>query len=600
MPEAGSPKPEAGPEDADPASAVVSGTLRAPWKWESLLVESAVIGGADRWSRRLTGLDREYELKIRALQSEEPDSPRIPRLERERQNLEHLRAFALPLIESMSAWSDSASWGDWLQRLEGLVPRVLRKPADVLRILADLRPMGAVGPVGLTEVRDVLADRLMSLEVDPPANRYGRVFIGSPHQARGRSFRIVFVPGLAERLFPQKLREDPLLLDDLRPNQVGPVAQGALKGRHRAFGSPANSANGGSPVADQGNLPVQEDRADLERLLLRLAVGASTERLYVSFPRIETAEARQRVPSFYALEVMRAVTGKIPDHHDTRNRSGGGSQREPCVAGARQGRRRHRRFRARPVGPSRVDAQQRSCEGTRALHAAAERLSAAVCHRALGAFEITMVAVRRHRAGNRRDPALSADATSRKETVFSSPHSRTTPTVPIDFCFLPSTGSSRSKSPSRCSASIRSRKAACSTKCRPSFQSAATRQETDCDDAYRDGAQGARRDVDAYCGQVRRRSGARRRSRMAGRDCEHAHRPSRVGAQPCRGQRVGAVALRVCVRLAQRSDRTRGASSSRSEQHPRSRGDRRPLSPARLDRSCRTQAGSFRTRPFCA
>ncbi len=330
MPEAGSPKPEAGsptPEvaaDADPASAVVSGTLRAPWKWESLLVESAVIGGADRWSRRLTGLDREYELKIRALQSEEPDSPRIPRLERERQNLEHLRAFALPLIESMSAWSDSASWGDWLQRLEGLVPRVLRKPADVLRILADLRPMGAVGPVGLTEVRDVLADRLMSLEVDPPANRYGRVFIGSPHQARGRSFRIVFVPGLAERLFPQKLREDPLLLDDLRSELnsggLNPVAQGFSPARADAsvaqgfLGSPKREQReGGSPV--QKGLPVQEDRADLERLLLRLAVGASTERLYVSFPRIETAEARQRVPSFYALEVMRAVTGKIPDHH---------------------------------------------------------------------------------------------------------------------------------------------------------------------------------------------------------------------------------------------------------------------------------------------
>ncbi len=318
MPEAGSPKPEAG-EDADPASAVVSGTLRAPWKWESLLVESAVIGGADRWSRRLRGLDCEYELKIRALQSEEPDSPRIPRLERERQNLEHLRAFALPLIESMSTWSDSASWGDWLQRLEGLVPRVLRKPADVLRILADLRPMGAVGPVGLTEVRDVLADRLMSLEVDPPANRYGRVFIGSPHQARGRSFRIVFVPGLAERLFPQKLREDPLLLDDLRRDLAGGTPADLKVGttdRPPAtlpFESPAPSPV--VPTFRSANLAVQDDRADLERLLLRLAVGASTERLYVSFPRIETAEARQRVPSFYALEVMRAVTGKIPDHH---------------------------------------------------------------------------------------------------------------------------------------------------------------------------------------------------------------------------------------------------------------------------------------------
>src|SRR5207244_6144901 len=107
------------------------------------------------------------------------------------------------------------------------------------------RPMSAVGPVALSEVRDVLADRLMSLEFDPPASRYGRVFIGSPHQARGRAFRIVFMPGLAERLFPQKLREDPLLLDDLRRKM------------------------------DAG-LVLEEDRADLVRLLLGIAVGCVT------------------------------------------------------------------------------------------------------------------------------------------------------------------------------------------------------------------------------------------------------------------------------------------------------------------------------------
>ena len=53
--------------------AVVAGTLRAPWKWESLLVESAVIGGSDRWARRLNGLAAEYELKIRELTSEQTD-----------------------------------------------------------------------------------------------------------------------------------------------------------------------------------------------------------------------------------------------------------------------------------------------------------------------------------------------------------------------------------------------------------------------------------------------------------------------------------------------------------------------------------------------
>src|SRR5205823_3052507 len=119
--------------------AVVAGTLRAPWKWESLLVESAVIGGCERWARRLNGLAAEYELKIRELTSEQPDSPRIARLERERQNLAHLRAFALPLIEEMSAWPKQATWGDWIQRLEAFAPRVLRRPEFVLRVLADLR-----------------------------------------------------------------------------------------------------------------------------------------------------------------------------------------------------------------------------------------------------------------------------------------------------------------------------------------------------------------------------------------------------------------------------------------------------------------------------
>ena len=169
------------------------------------------------------------------------------------------------------------------QRLEEFAPQVLRRPEFVLRVLADLRPMAAVGPVTVAEVRDVLADRLAALEVEPPAYRYGRVFVCGPDQVRGRIFRVGFVPGLAERLFPQKLREDPLLLDDLR-REIG------------------------------GELILQEDRAEHERLLLRLAAGVATERLYVSFPRIETAEARARVPSFYALEVMRAVTGRVPDH----------------------------------------------------------------------------------------------------------------------------------------------------------------------------------------------------------------------------------------------------------------------------------------------
>jgi ATP-dependent helicase/nuclease subunit B len=271
------------PRESD---AIFVGTLRAPWQWERLLVESAVIGGtAERWARRLEGKARELQRQIveAARHEDDSDGARVRALERIVEQLGHLQAFALPVIEQLAAWPEEATWGEWLDRFEALAPRVLRLPAFVSRVLADLRPMAAVGPVRLDEARRVLGARLLTVESEPPARRFGRVFIGMPQQARGRSFRVVFVPGLAERMFPQKPREDPLLLDDLRTE------------------------------ADT-NLATQRQRLADERLLLQLAAGAASERLYVSYPRIELSEARARVPSFYALDVMRAATGRVPDY----------------------------------------------------------------------------------------------------------------------------------------------------------------------------------------------------------------------------------------------------------------------------------------------
>lgn len=272
-------------EPVNPDQAVVAGTLRAPWRWERLLIDAAVIGqDAARWKRRLDGRARELALQVQeARRQEGSDSGKARALELTLEHCHHLRAFALPIIEELAAWPAQATWGDWLDRFERLVPRVLRTPAYVLRVLADLRPMAEVGPVDLDEARRVLSDRLLTLDADPPARRFGRVFVGTPDQARGRAFRAVFVPGLAERLFPQKPREDPLLLDQRR-------------------------------LEMRGALRTQDDRLDSERLLLQIAAGAAAERLYVSYPRIELSESRARVPSFYALDMMRAVTGSVPDH----------------------------------------------------------------------------------------------------------------------------------------------------------------------------------------------------------------------------------------------------------------------------------------------
>jgi len=284
-------EPASGPDPPDSDDeAVVAGTLRSPWKWEELIVESAVVGGRSRadgkgrWRRRLDGLGAEFRIRIAELKREEPESARIARFERDLRNLTHLRQFALPIVDALAEWPDQAMWGEWIERFRDLAERALRRPARVLQMITELRPMAEVGPVTLDEARDVLHDRLVNLDWEPPLRRYGRLFIGTPFQARGRTFRVVFVPGLAERVVPQRPREDPLLLDTVR---------------------------GGIPGE---TLALQDDRAAAERLLLKLAIGAASERLYLSYPRLDVAETRARVPSFYALDVMRAITGAVPDH----------------------------------------------------------------------------------------------------------------------------------------------------------------------------------------------------------------------------------------------------------------------------------------------
>ena len=150
--------------------AVIAGTLRSPWKWEELVVESAVVGGrtrADggrRWRRRLGGLAADYRLRIAELRRDEPESARHPAFERDLKNLGHLREFALPIVDELAQWPDATTWGEWLDRFVELAGRALRRPDRVLDVLASLRPMASVGPVTLEEVRDVLRDRLVMLD----------------------------------------------------------------------------------------------------------------------------------------------------------------------------------------------------------------------------------------------------------------------------------------------------------------------------------------------------------------------------------------------------------------------------------------------------
>jgi ATP-dependent helicase/nuclease subunit B len=262
------------------AAARRAGTVRAPWRWEQLLVDAAVIGSAARWKRRLDGLRNELDEQRAGI--EPGDEGRLAQNERRRHDLEHLAAFALPLIERLAALPERAAWRTWLDELRALVRAAVREPEPVLAVLAELEPIAPVGPVGLDEVRMVLAPRLRDLAIPPALRRYGAVYVAPAEAARGLTFDVVFVPGLAEKLFPRKIVEDPLL-PDARRAELG-----------------------------DDRLETQATRTARERLALHLAVGAARERVHLSYPRVDVEQARARVPSFYLLEALRATEGVLP------------------------------------------------------------------------------------------------------------------------------------------------------------------------------------------------------------------------------------------------------------------------------------------------
>ena len=275
------------PANAPATTPVVAGSLRAPRRWERMLVDAAVIGGRDRWARRLAGL---RAWRVDELTHLPPEEPRAAGLRRSIDELDALTAFAMPLLDVLAALPATALWSEWLDVLAALATRSLRRPHRALAVLAELAPMGVVGPVDLHEVRLVLEPRLRDLVLAPMTRRHGKVFVAPIESLRGLAFDVVFVPGLAEKLFPPKVAEDPILLDDAR----------------RAL----------SP-----ELQTNVERVSAERRALHLAVGAASRRLVLSYPRLDAEQSRPRVPSFYGLEVLRAIEGSLTGFEELARRA---------------------------------------------------------------------------------------------------------------------------------------------------------------------------------------------------------------------------------------------------------------------------------------
>jgi CRISPR/Cas system-associated exonuclease Cas4 (RecB family) len=244
-----------------------------PALWERLLVDASVVGGAERWKTRLSGLREELRAQYERRQEEEETRDA---LRRRISAVENLAEMALPVIERLETLPQSAMWGEWIDALTALAEATLRNPGRVVELVEELQPMAEIGPVRLAEVLLTLGPRLGALPAGEEGSRYGRVWIGGIEAARGLAFRHVFVPGVNEGLFPCPPAEDPLLLEAQRKEL---------------------------------DIPTPNDDAEL----LEIAVATPSERLWISFSRLDLLTGRERVPSFYAFAAHRAAGGEEID-----------------------------------------------------------------------------------------------------------------------------------------------------------------------------------------------------------------------------------------------------------------------------------------------
>ncbi len=277
--------PGTGPAENDATE--VTGFV-APRRWERLILDSEVIGGLDRWERRLA----RFADRLRQDEEAEADDARREHLRLRQRDLGRLTGTALPILRRLAAFpSPHATYSEWRDHLEGLARAALLHPQGVLDCLAETDPMRDVSEVTLDEVRESLARRLAEVVTRSRGSRYGRVWVGPIEAARGLAFDVVAVPGLSERAFPRVLREDPMLLD-----------------RERAALSP--------------DLPVRSDLAERERLRFSIGVGAATRKLTLSYSSLNLVEGRPRVPSYYLAEAFRAGLGKVPTLAEIRAEAG--------------------------------------------------------------------------------------------------------------------------------------------------------------------------------------------------------------------------------------------------------------------------------------
>lgn len=204
------------------------------------------------------------------------------------------RGLVVPKEESRALWetllrwrrelgsSEKRRWPAWAEHAERFLRAELASEDPAFEeALAAVRGLAAFDvldeQVSWAEFLETAEQALARTAREPEeANRGVRVL--NAMQARGESFKVLFLVGMQEGVFPRRVREDPLLRDAARER-----------------------------LRDAGGYWISTKLSgyEEEKLLFHLLVSSASERLYCSYTRSDE-DGRARVPSVYLLELCRA------------------------------------------------------------------------------------------------------------------------------------------------------------------------------------------------------------------------------------------------------------------------------------------------------
>jgi RecB family exonuclease len=189
----------------------------------------------------------------------------------------HAHTVLRRIDEALPSMRGAAGWTERSERFAALVRGLFAPSEDVERVCGIVESLGRLDALGSAATPGRFF-RVAAAAIEEARAAHGRfggggVSVLSLHEARGLSFEAVFMPGLAERLFPGPARQDPFLHDDARA-ALGAWSSGAIA------------------------LSRKSERAAEDALLFAMALESARGDCVLSVPRFEQGTGKERMPSF--------------------------------------------------------------------------------------------------------------------------------------------------------------------------------------------------------------------------------------------------------------------------------------------------------------